>query len=105
LSVYLIANLEVKAGGMEAFTAAVAEMVPILEGVGWKLAGAFVTRVGQLNTVLDIWQLDDFNHMNVGWGAVARSPRFPQISAALAETVAKETLSFADRLELPLARR
>lgn len=103
MSVYLIAHLEVRAGAMDRFTWAVGEMKPILESVGWRLAGAYLTRVGQLGMVIDIWEMADFNQMNVGWGAVAMSPRFPDIQAALQEAVAKETLSFADAMEFPIS--
>ncbi len=101
MSVYLIANIEVKASGFARFSEAMGRMLPILEKAGWKLAGAFAVRVGQLNTVIDVWELNDHNHMNIGMGAVAQDPGFPEIQAALGETIIRETLSFADKLTYP----
>jgi hypothetical protein len=76
-------------------------VAPIVEVAGWKLASAYVTRVGQLNTVIDVWELKDFNHMNRGMQALARHPRFPAIQAVLQEVIAKETLTLADKLTYP----
>jgi hypothetical protein len=103
MSVYLIATIELKPGGMPSLVSAISEMIPILESAGWKLAHAFTQRTGQLGVVIDIWELPDFNAMNIGMGAVAQSPRFAQISAWLREAVQKETLVLADRLDYPVA--
>lgn len=104
MSVYLIATIETKPGGMPGLVGAIAEMIPILETAGWTLFSAFTQRTGQLGVVIDIWELPDRNAMDSGMGAVARSPRFPEISAALQASIAKESLVFADKLEYPVQR-
>ncbi len=104
MSVYLIATIETRPGGLDGLKSAIAEMIPILETQGWKLASAYVLRTGQLGTVIDIWELPDFNSMNLGMGAVAQSPNFPSIQKTLQESIAKETLTFADALEYPVKR-
>lgn len=101
VSVFLIANLEIKASGFARFIETTGALKSIVEKVGWRLAGGYMMRTGHLNTIVNIWELDDFNHMNVGWGAIMQDPTFPAIQAALAETVTKETLSFADALTYP----
>ncbi len=101
VSVYLIANIEVKAGAMPRFMAALGEIVPLVEAVGWKLVSAYALRTGLLGTVIDIWEMSDHNQMNVGFAAIAASPRFSDIQASLQETVLRETLSFADALIYP----
>ena len=101
MSVYLIANIQVRAASFSKFTAVMSKIVAIAETAGWKLASAYVTRVGQLNTVIDVWELDDFNHMNAGMGAIAAHPDFPAIQAVLQEAIIQETLSFADKLTYP----
>ena len=98
MSVYLFANIEVKAGQFERFKAVMAEVETCVIAAGWKLNGAFMYRTGQLSTVIDIWELDDFNHMNSGMAAVAGHPEFARISATLAEVVIKESLTLADRI-------
>jgi hypothetical protein len=102
MSVYLIANIQVRPASFAKFTAVMSKIVAIAEAAGWKLASAYVTRVGQLSTVIDVWELDDFNHMNLGMQALATHPDFPSIQAVLQDAVIQETLSFADKLVYPL---
>ncbi len=104
MSVYLIATIETQPGGMETLVGAIAQMIPILESKGWKLASAYVLRTGQLGTVIDVWEMPDFNSMNTGMGAVAMSAGFPDIQKALQSSIARETLVLADALEYPVKR-
>lgn len=97
MSVYLHVTLEVHAAGMALFIETMEEAVQILEEAGWKLSGAFTQRTGRLNTVIDLWELDDLNHFDRGIKALVGHPRFPSISKALAESVKSETIVFADR--------
>ena len=99
MSVYLMATLEIKPGEMARFSKVLGEMVPIVESVGWRLATAFTLRTGPLNTVVDLWELPDFNAMNVGMGAIAANKRFPHIAAELQACVIRETLCFADKID------
>lgn len=82
---------------MARFLGVMARAVPILESHGWRLAGAFVQRTGQLNTVFDLWELEDFNHFDRALQAFRGHPRFAEILAGLNDTVISETIVFADR--------
>lgn len=104
MSVYLIATIETRPGGLDDLKSAIAQIIPIVEGEGWKLASAYALRTGQLGTIIDIWELPDFNSMNVGMAAIARSPNFSSIQKTLQDTIAKETLVLADALEYPVKR-
>jgi hypothetical protein len=97
MSVYLHVTLEVHAAGMRKFIATMAEIVPIVEGAGWKLVGAYVQRTGRLNTVIDLWELEDYNHYGRGTSAIGNHPRARELVAALSETVQSETIVFADK--------
>ncbi|MBS0408587.1 MAG: NIPSNAP family protein [Proteobacteria bacterium] len=97
MSTFAHVTLEVRAAGMAKFMAAMGEATPILEGHGWRLAGAFVQRTGRLNTVIDLWELEDFGHFDRALKAFIADPRFPAIKAVLDETVLSETIVFADR--------
>lgn len=97
MSVYLHVTLEVRAAGMAQFMTAMAEAVPILETEGWRLAGAFVQRTGRLNTVIDLWELDDFGHFDRALKAFIGHARFPAIKTVLDATVSSETIVFADK--------
>lgn len=101
MAVYLFANIEVRAADFARFTEVMGEIEAAVIGAGWKLVGAFVQRTGQLNTVIDLWELEDFGHMDRGMRALGANPRFPEIKAVLEAAVVKETLTFADRLTYP----
>jgi hypothetical protein len=97
MAVYLQATIEVHASGFEQFCQTMEEIVPIVEGVGWRLEGAYVQRTGRLHTVIDLWKLEDFNHFDRGIGAIAAHARGDALRSALAETVSAETLVFASK--------
>jgi len=101
MSVYLFATLELKASGVAAFTKVMGEAIPILEAAGWRLVNAFSPRTGPLHTIIDQWELTDFNHLDTGMKALATHPKFPEIHAVLRETIIKETLVLADKLVYP----
>jgi NIPSNAP len=98
MSIHLQATLEIQAAGFERFVATMAQAVPILEAVGWKLDSAYMHCTGRLSTVVDLWQLEDYNHYDRGMQALMTHPAFPQIRQALADTVRNETLVFMQRL-------
>ncbi len=97
MSVYLHTTLETRPDKFQKFCETMQEIVSIVEQEGWKLAGAFMQRTGRLHNVIDLWELEDYNHFDRGLQALGRHPRFPHISAALAECVISETIVFADR--------
>ena len=71
--------------------------VPFLESEGWKLAGAFVQRSGRLGTIIDLWELDDFQHYDRALQRLMADPRFPALKTVLDETIISETVIFADK--------
>jgi len=97
MSVFLHVTLEVEAAGMARFLTAMGEITPILEGEGWRLAGAFVQRSGRLNTVIDLWELRDLNHYDEALKSLTSHARFPEFAQVLAQTVRNETVVFADK--------
>ena len=66
--------------------------------VGWKLDAAYMHCTGRLNTVVDMWVLDDYNHYDRGMQALMGHPRFAAIREGLAATVRNETLVFLQKL-------
>ncbi|MBS0274205.1 MAG: NIPSNAP family protein [Proteobacteria bacterium] len=97
MTAYLHVTLEVDAAGMARFIETMGEAVSLLEGWGWKLQGAFIQRTGKLNTVIDVWELENFAHFDLGLQKFRVHPRFAAIKKALDETVKSETIVFADR--------
>jgi hypothetical protein len=97
MSVYLHVTLEIHAAGLPRFLSAMEETaVPFLEGQGWRLAGAFVQRSGRLGNVIDLWELDDFQHYDQALKAFYREASFPAFKQVLEETVITETVVFCD---------
>jgi hypothetical protein len=98
MSVYLHVTLEIHAAGLARFLDGMDKTaVPFLEGQGWKLAGAFVQRSGRLGNVIDLWELDDFQHYDTALKAFQAEPGFSAFAGMLAETVISETVVFADK--------
>lgn len=97
MSVFVQATIHVRSAGMAKFAGAISQLVEIMESHGWKLSSAFISRTGRLNTVVDIWELDDFAHFDSALGKAITDPRFPAIKAALDETVEDETLVFLNK--------
>jgi hypothetical protein len=98
MSVFLHVTLEIRAAGLARFMTAMQETaVPFLEGQGWRLRGAFVQRTGRLGNVVDLWELDDFQHYDRALQAFYEAPGFAAFRQLLAETVISETVVFADR--------
>jgi hypothetical protein len=101
MSICLQATLEIEAAGLARFTATMGEAVAILEAVGWKLDGAYMHCTGRLNTVVDLWTLEDYNHYERGIQTLMSHPRFPVIGEVLAATVRNETLVFLQKFTYP----
>ena len=98
MSVFLHVTLEIHAAGLSRFMTAMADTaVPFLKGQGWRLRGAFVQRTGRLGNVIDLWELDDFQHYDVALKAFYAEPGFDDFKRVLEETVISESVVFADR--------
>lgn len=97
MSVFLHATIEVRPGEFARFCQTMEEIVSIVEEAGWRLDRGFVQRTGRLYTVIDVWELEDFNHYDRGTQAIAAHPRGDAIREALAETVVSETVVFATK--------
>lgn len=74
------------------FNAVMAEIVPALEERGWRLLGAWANLIGRLNTVVDVWAVDDANAVGSTLTALAGHPEFPRWFQTLNEVVLEETL-------------
>jgi hypothetical protein len=96
MGIYLHVTLEIHAAHLGRFMEGMEQTaVPILERLGWRLAGAFVQRSGRLGNVIDLWELDDFQHYDSALTAFAADPAFPAFKAMLETTVISETVVFA----------
>jgi len=98
MSVYLHVTLEIHAAQLARFLEGMGRTAtPFLEGQGWRLVGAYVQRTGRLGNVIDLWELEDYQHYHRALAAFAAQPEFPAFKDALAATVISETVVFAER--------
>ena len=90
--VYVHATLKIRIGGYERFCEAMAQQLPVLEGYGWKLLGAWTTAVGRVCTVIDLWELEDANaffEVTAKWRA---GPEFQAFRARFDHVTAESLL-------------
>jgi hypothetical protein len=98
MSTYLHATLKIRPGMMPRFNAVLAEMRPALEREGWRLVGAWMTTVGRLSEIVDVWELPDANAVADVLGAVSHDPRFPDWYAELSAVVDEEVLKLMTKV-------
>lgn len=101
--VYLHVTLKIKQSEVRAFYDTMAEAVPILEAAGWKFVGAWVDRVGRLNTVVDLWELADANLYYTALETFAKHPRYPALKAVMDRSIEEEIVHMMDKV--PYGRR
>lgn len=97
MPVYMQATIRAVPGKLPKLQETLLKMFPILEANGWKLHGCFVHATGLNNTITDLWEMDDMEHMKRARAAMARHADFPEIRKALDECVRDEELIFMDR--------
>lgn len=94
MTVYMQSTLELRAVDTARFDAAMVELVAIVEAEGWHLLTAIQQISGRLHTAIDVWTLPDLDSYQRGLAAVRGHLRFPDIAAALAEAIERETVVF-----------
>jgi hypothetical protein len=98
VSTFLHATIKVRPGCVPRFNAVLAQMKPALEAEGWRLVGAWITTVGRLSQVVDVWELPDANAVSDVLGAVRHHPTFPEWYEELNAIVDDEVLQLMTAL-------
>jgi hypothetical protein len=86
-------------GKLQDFKARLAVVMPIQAKHGWKLIGCFSSVSGDLNTVIDLWELPDANALQ----SALDDPEFGQHSKNKWEIVAHETLTLYQKQPVEFA--
>jgi hypothetical protein len=92
MSTFLHASIKVRPGCVPRFNAVMAQMKPALEAEGWRLVGGWITTVGRLSQVVDVWEVQDANAVTGVLGAVRHHPKFPEWYGELNAVVEDEVL-------------
>jgi hypothetical protein len=101
--VYLHVTLKIDATKRDIFYGVMAEAVPIIEELGWRFIGAWVDGVGRLNTVVDLWELEDANMYFDVMSAFSQRPEYPSIVARMNDTIDEEVVHMMSKV--PYGRR
>lgn len=94
--IYLHALIKLHPGKLQAFKERLAVVMPIQARHGWKLVGCFSSVSGDLNTVIDLWELPDANALS----SALEDPAFAQVSGNKWDIVAHETLTLYQKLPI-----
>lgn len=89
MSVYLKATIRLHPGKLAQFKATLEQVVPIMESNGWKLLGSWHHSTGPINSVTDIWELEDANVFTTARAALKGEVN-PKLRRALDECVRDE---------------
>ena len=95
---FLKAEITINAGHLPAMLDLLNQRIfPIMEGSGsWRMAGCFVQRTGRLNTIVDLWEMDDYSDFAATYAAFRAHPDYPEIRVLLDTFVETETLVFME---------
>ncbi|WP_168669388.1 NIPSNAP family protein [Paraburkholderia sp. SG-MS1] len=97
--VFLHALIKLHPGKLQAFKNRLAVMAPLQARHGWKLIGCFSSISGDLNTVIDLWELPNPNALQ----AALADPAFAEHSTDKWEIVAHETLTLFEQVPVVTA--
>jgi hypothetical protein len=97
MSVYVIAQIELKYGKTAQFNDAMTKLVPLMEQRGWTLVAAYQNLIGDLHGVTDVWQLSEANAVGEALASLAGDASFTSLLPELAESVDRETIRLATK--------
>lgn len=103
--IYMKAEIEIRPGYVPAMLELLTDRIfPIMGGPGgWHMLGCFTQRTGRLNTIVDIWGLDDMGHFDRAYDIFRSHADYPEIRVLLDTYVEQETLTFMDHRYGPIA--
>jgi hypothetical protein len=93
---YLLVRLQCRYGKVRQFEDAMSHLVPVLERKGWRLHGAYVTTIGRLNQVYDLWEMPDAAHIKSVLDVARDDPDWVKWAPALADCLEDEQLEYLE---------
>lgn len=96
--IYTKAEITIHPGHVPAMIELLTKRIfPVFQELGgWKMCGCFVQRTGRLNTIVDIWELEDYAHFERAYACFRGHPEFPEFRKLLDTYVETETLVFME---------
>jgi hypothetical protein len=94
---YVYANVKIKYGRLPAFNEAMATVKRVMETNGWRLVGGWMTLVGDLHEIHDVWEVADANVVPTAFAAAYQDPDFVEAAGVLSEIIDREVLSLVTK--------
>ena len=102
---FMLVRLQCKNGKTRQFEEIMSHLVPILEGKGWRLHGAYQNRIGRLNKIYDLWEMPDANAVSSVLALAGQEPEFQEWAAGLADCLEEEELEYMNELQYSVDAR
>jgi hypothetical protein len=96
--VYVHATLRIKIGQYDRFCEEMGQQIPVIESFGMKLVGAWVTVVGPICTVIDLWELSDANAYFEAMGRWKSSDAAKSFRGISGELIQEELVTMVNKL-------
>jgi hypothetical protein len=93
--VFLIARIDVAYGQLGRFNDAMSRLVPLLAERGWRLVAAYVSVIGPVGQVIDVFEVPDANAVPSVLEMVKGDPAFAAIAGELVGVVREERTMLA----------
>src|SRR5579864_4639388 len=88
------AQLKLRIGGYNKFCESMPKLVALQESCGWKLLGAYCTRLGRVYNIVHIWEIPDANSFfDAIENMTAKPAIYATFSGGLAETIEEENIA------------
>jgi NIPSNAP len=95
--VYLIAEIDLKFGRIHEFNEVMGQIVPILEKQGWKLETSFISVIGRVGHVIDVFKVTDSNGVVAAQQALRADPEFTSLMKRFVDIIDEERTMLAVR--------
>jgi hypothetical protein len=94
--VYLQYSIKLRAGKLQDFVSLLNTLTPVVGKHGWKLIGSFVSVVGRLNTVVDLWELPNEGALQ----AAMADSEMTKLASRFGEIIEDQTLTLLNKLPI-----
>ena len=94
---YAYANVKIKYGQLAAFNETMVTVKRVMEANGWKLVGAWMTVIGDLHEVHDLWEVADANTVPAAFAKAYEDPEFVAAVTRIAGVTDREVLSLIEK--------
>ena len=94
--VYLQYSIKLRAGRLQDFVSLLNSLTPVVAKHAWKLLGSYVSFVGRLNTVIDLWELPN----EAAIQAALSDSEVAKLASRFGEIIEDQTLTLLNKLPI-----